>query len=250
MRTMNGRRAHARALDRLGRRGAAEPRRVVRPARLRLGRDDVRVGLHRGGRGGDRRRAGRRSPSSGASAARPSRCSRSACSASGRSRSPRRPRCGIGAVLFGITIYVPVYMQGVLQASATSSGVVLIPLTLGWVVAAFVGGQLISRTGRYKIFPLLGSTLVLIGCVLLTTLDEHSSTGGRQRLPRGHRRRHGLDVPDVRDRHPERGRHRATSAWPRPRSSSSARWARSLAVAGARRAADLPAARRRRSRTG
>jgi EmrB/QacA subfamily drug resistance transporter len=82
---------------------------------------------------------------------------------------------GIGAVLFGITIYVPVFMQGVLQASATSSGVVLIPLTLGWVVAAFVGGQLISRTGRYKIFPIVGATLVLVGCLLLTTLDEHSS---------------------------------------------------------------------------
>src|SRR4051794_12135885 len=81
----------------------------------------------------------------------------------------------IGAVLFGITIYVPVFMQGVLQASATSSGVVLIPLTLGWVVAAFLSGQLISKTGRYKVFPLLGSALVLVGCVLLTTLDAQSS---------------------------------------------------------------------------
>jgi EmrB/QacA subfamily drug resistance transporter len=82
---------------------------------------------------------------------------------------------GIGAVLFGITIYVPVYMQGVLQASATSSGVVLIPLTLGWVVAAFIGGRLITRTGRYGLYPKLGSALVFIGCLLLTTLDEHSS---------------------------------------------------------------------------
>jgi Na+/melibiose symporter-like transporter len=82
---------------------------------------------------------------------------------------------GIGAVLFGVTIYVPVFMQGVLQASATSSGVVLIPLTLGWVVAAFVSGQLITKTGRYRVFPILGSTLVLVSCVLLTTLDESSS---------------------------------------------------------------------------
>jgi EmrB/QacA subfamily drug resistance transporter len=82
---------------------------------------------------------------------------------------------GIGAVLFGVTIYVPVFMQGVLQASATSSGVVLIPLTLGWVVAAFVSGQLITKTGRYRVFPLLGSALVLASCVLLATLDEHSS---------------------------------------------------------------------------
>src|SRR5690349_10718665 len=53
---------------------------------------------------------------------------------------------GIGAVLFGITIYMPVYMQGVLQASATSSGVVLIPLSFGWVVASFISGQLITKT--------------------------------------------------------------------------------------------------------
>jgi EmrB/QacA subfamily drug resistance transporter len=83
---------------------------------------------------------------------------------------------GVGAVLFGITIYVPVYMQGVLHVSATSSGVVLIPLTLGWVVASFVSGQLISHTGRYRIYPLLGSALVLIGCLLLTGLGVGSSS--------------------------------------------------------------------------
>ena len=83
---------------------------------------------------------------------------------------------GVGGVLFGISIYVPVYMQGVLQVSATSSGVVLIPLTLGWVFASFISGQLITKTGRYKIFPLLGSTLVLIGCLLLTQLGVGSSS--------------------------------------------------------------------------
>src|SRR4051812_23669624 len=82
---------------------------------------------------------------------------------------------GIGAVLFGITIYVPVYMQGVLQASATSSGVVLIPLSLGWVVASFISGQLITKTGRYKVYPVLGSTLVLAGCLLLTQVGVGSS---------------------------------------------------------------------------
>ena len=82
----------------------------------------------------------------------------------------------IGGVLFGITIYVPVYMQGVLGVSATSSGVVLIPLTLGWVVASFTSGQLITKTGRYKIYTLLGSSLVLIGSALLVLLDEDSSS--------------------------------------------------------------------------
>jgi EmrB/QacA subfamily drug resistance transporter len=81
----------------------------------------------------------------------------------------------IGGVLFGITIYVPVYVQRVLGASATSSGVVLIPLSFGWVLASFASGQYISRTGRYKVFPILGSILVLAGCILLTQLDAESS---------------------------------------------------------------------------
>jgi EmrB/QacA subfamily drug resistance transporter len=81
----------------------------------------------------------------------------------------------IGGVLFGITIYVPVFVQRVLGASATSSGVVLIPLSLGWVVASFTSGQLISKTGRYRAFPILGAALVLTGCILLALLDEGSS---------------------------------------------------------------------------
>jgi EmrB/QacA subfamily drug resistance transporter len=81
----------------------------------------------------------------------------------------------IGAVLFGVTIYVPVYTQGVLGSSATSSGVILIPLSLGWVVASIVSGQLIARTGRYRAYPLIGSALVLAGTLLLTRLGEGSS---------------------------------------------------------------------------
>ena len=81
----------------------------------------------------------------------------------------------IGGVLFGITIYVPVYVQRVLDASATSSGVVLIPLSFGWVLASFASGQYISRTGRYKVFPIVGSILVLAGCILLALLGADSS---------------------------------------------------------------------------
>jgi EmrB/QacA subfamily drug resistance transporter len=81
----------------------------------------------------------------------------------------------IGAVLFGVTIYVPVYTQGVLGASATNSGVVLIPLSLGWVVASIASGQAVARTGRYRIFPLIGSALVLAGTLLLTRLGVGSS---------------------------------------------------------------------------
>jgi EmrB/QacA subfamily drug resistance transporter len=81
----------------------------------------------------------------------------------------------IGGVLFGITIYVPVYVQRVLGSSATSSGIVLIPLSFGWVIASFASGQYISRTGRYKVFPIAGSILVLAGCILLALLGADSS---------------------------------------------------------------------------
>ena len=81
----------------------------------------------------------------------------------------------IGGVLFGITIYVPVYVQNVLGASATSSGVVLIPLSFGWVMASIASGQIIARTGRYRAFPIVGSLLVLAGCVLLALLGADSS---------------------------------------------------------------------------
>ena len=81
----------------------------------------------------------------------------------------------IGAVLFGVTVYVPVYVQSVLGASATASGVILMPMALTWVVVVFFVGQLITRTGRYKVFPVVGSVLVLCGLGVLTQIDVGTS---------------------------------------------------------------------------
>ncbi|HET8673916.1 MAG TPA: MDR family MFS transporter [Thermoleophilaceae bacterium] len=83
----------------------------------------------------------------------------------------------IGALLFAVTIYAPVFMQDVLGSTATNSGALLIPLTLGWVAASVISGQLVARTGRYRVFPILGSTLVLVGFVLLTRLGTGSTLG-------------------------------------------------------------------------
>jgi MFS family permease len=77
----------------------------------------------------------------------------------------------VGAILFAVSIYVPVFSQGVQRISATSSGVILIPFSLGWVVAATFTGQLISRTGRYRPFPIAGGVLILAGLTLLATLQ-------------------------------------------------------------------------------
>ena len=81
----------------------------------------------------------------------------------------------IGALLFVVTIYVPVFVVGVLDASATSAGIVLIPLSLGWVVVSVAAGQVIARTGRYRLFPIVGGVLIVGGMWLLSRLGAGSS---------------------------------------------------------------------------
>jgi EmrB/QacA subfamily drug resistance transporter len=84
----------------------------------------------------------------------------------------------LGAVLFGAIIYIPLFVQGVIGGSATNSGVVLIPLSLGWVGTSIVSGWIISHTGRYRLFPIAGSVLVVVGFWLLTRMDVHTSSLG------------------------------------------------------------------------
>jgi hypothetical protein len=74
-------------------------------------------------------------------------------------------------------IYIPVFVQGVVGSSATSSGVVLIPLMLGWVGSSLVTGQFVTRTGRYRVWPISGTVIVLIGFWLLTRLSVTSGSG-------------------------------------------------------------------------
>ncbi len=81
----------------------------------------------------------------------------------------------LGAGMFGVTIYIPLFVQGVIGVSATNSGVVLIPLMLGWVTAGIVVGQLVTRTGRYKIWTITGSLTALAGFFLLTRLSVHAT---------------------------------------------------------------------------
>jgi EmrB/QacA subfamily drug resistance transporter len=80
----------------------------------------------------------------------------------------------IGAVMFALTVYVPVYVQGVQGESAISSGLALIPLSLCWSLASAIGGQYVARTGRYRWLPIFGSALVLAGFLLLSRVGVHS----------------------------------------------------------------------------
>lgn len=77
----------------------------------------------------------------------------------------------VGIALFGAASYLPSFLQMVEGATATESGLLMLPLMGGIVVASVVSGQLISRTGRYKIYPVLGSALAVLGMALLSRMD-------------------------------------------------------------------------------
>jgi EmrB/QacA subfamily drug resistance transporter len=76
----------------------------------------------------------------------------------------------VGAALYGATTYLPQYQQVVRGESATASGLQLIPLMGGVVFSSLIVGQLISRTGKYRIYPIIGTALMSIALLLLTRL--------------------------------------------------------------------------------
>ncbi|WP_020578832.1 MFS transporter [Actinopolymorpha alba] len=82
----------------------------------------------------------------------------------------------VGFVMFGTIAYLPVFLQVVHGVSPTSSGLHLVPMVLGILVASVVSGQLVTRTGRYKIFPILGTAVMGVGLYLCSRLTEFSTT--------------------------------------------------------------------------
>jgi EmrB/QacA subfamily drug resistance transporter len=76
----------------------------------------------------------------------------------------------LGMGMFGVIIYLPLFMQGVLGVSATQSGNLLTPLMMGAVVGSIVGGQTVSRTGTYKGVALVGSVLVAVGMIVFARM--------------------------------------------------------------------------------
>lgn len=77
----------------------------------------------------------------------------------------------VGIALFGAASYLPTFLQMVDGASATESGLLMLPMMGGVVGASILSGQLISHTGRYKIYPVLGGILSVIGMWLLSRLE-------------------------------------------------------------------------------
>ncbi|MDI5969685.1 MDR family MFS transporter [Streptomyces sp. SL13] len=93
----------------------------------------------------------------------------------------------VGFVMFGAMTFLPLYQQSVQGASATNSGLLLMPMLLGMMVVSVVAGRMTSATGKYKIFPVIGSPLMVVGLYLLSTMTVHTTrfTSGLFMVPLG-----------------------------------------------------------------
>src|SRR5579884_1534233 len=81
----------------------------------------------------------------------------------------------VGFGLFGAVVFLPQYMQVVRGESATNSGLLLLPVMAGVLVASIGSGQLITRYGHYKIFPIVGTAMTAVGLYLLSHLGPTTS---------------------------------------------------------------------------
>jgi EmrB/QacA subfamily drug resistance transporter len=81
-----------------------------------------------------------------------------------------------GFAMFGALAFLPLFLQVVRGVSPTISGVYLLPMVLGLLVTSIGSGQLISRFGRYKVFPIIGTALLVIALFLLSMLSVTTSS--------------------------------------------------------------------------
>ena len=83
----------------------------------------------------------------------------------------------VSAGMFGAILYLPLFVQGVLGNTATDSGLILTPMMLGFMFSSIVGGQLLSRTGRYKLLAMFGFIIAAIGMFMLSRMTPSTSQG-------------------------------------------------------------------------
>jgi predicted MFS family arabinose efflux permease len=81
----------------------------------------------------------------------------------------------VGFAMFGSITFLPLFFQTVFRSSPTGAGLRLIPLMGGLVLTSVASGRMISRTGRYKLFPVLGTAVMTVGLLLLSRLDLTTS---------------------------------------------------------------------------
>ncbi len=83
----------------------------------------------------------------------------------------------VGFALFGSVTYLPLFLQVIKGMSPTASGLQMLPLMGGMLVTSILSGQLISRTGRYKIFPITGTAVATVGLFLLSRMSPEIGIG-------------------------------------------------------------------------
>jgi EmrB/QacA subfamily drug resistance transporter len=103
----------------------------------------------------------------------------------------------LGFAMFGSVVFLPLYFQIVTGASATESGLLALPMVAGIMGCSILSGQITTRTGRYKVFPILGGAIATVGLLLLARLDVDTV---HLRVRRGRR----ADDADAHPRHAER----------------------------------------------
>jgi EmrB/QacA subfamily drug resistance transporter len=88
----------------------------------------------------------------------------------------------VGFGMFGAMTFLPQFQQYVQGASATASGLLLLPMMVGVIISSTGSGQFITRTGRYRIFPIVGTILLCVGLALLATgtVETTKTTTGLQ----------------------------------------------------------------------
>ncbi|MGW0913948.1 DHA2 family efflux MFS transporter permease subunit [Streptomyces sp. NPDC002784] len=82
----------------------------------------------------------------------------------------------VGFAMFGAMTYLPTFLQVVQGVTPTMSGVHMLPMVLGLLLASTASGQIVSRTGRWKVFPIAGTGVTALGLLLLHQLHVDSST--------------------------------------------------------------------------
>ncbi|UXX93206.1 MFS transporter [Streptomyces sp. AD2-2] len=82
----------------------------------------------------------------------------------------------VGFAMFGAMTYLPTFLQVVQGITPTMSGVHMLPMVFGMLLSSTTSGQIVSRTGRWKVFPIAGTGVTALGLLLLHRLDEGSST--------------------------------------------------------------------------
>ncbi|MGW9174990.1 DHA2 family efflux MFS transporter permease subunit [Streptomyces decoyicus] len=81
----------------------------------------------------------------------------------------------VGFAMFGSMTYLPTFLQVVQGVTPTMSGVHMLPMVVGMLLASTGSGQIVSRTGHYKVFPIAGTGVVALGLLLLHRMDPSSS---------------------------------------------------------------------------